>query len=114
MQRRGPGRFKGITGAGVFRTIPLVGRQPEVRPEWHEVAIEVTEASLRLSWDGERVGEVRRPPLAQTFQEDLNSPFNAAIHEPKLSPSFAPTGGLGIFVENGWASFRDAVVEPLD
>jgi serine/threonine protein kinase len=113
MQRRDSGRRKVTEPLGVRRNIPLVGQQPGGRPGWHEMAVTVSEASLRLDWDGERVGEIPCPPLAQEFQVALNNRFNP-MYEPNLSPSFVPTGGLGVFVENGWASFRDAVVEPLD
>jgi serine/threonine protein kinase len=113
-RRRVPEGFKAVTNAGLFRPIPLGGMEPGVRPDWHDVAVEVTVNSLQLSWDGQLVGEIARPRLARTFQKSLNNASNPAHYEPTLNPSFVPTGGLGIFVENGWASFRDAVVEPLD
>ena len=31
-----------------------------------------------------------------------------------VTPGFAPRGGLGVFVQDGTASFQDVTVEPLD
>jgi serine/threonine protein kinase len=114
-RRRVPQRFNGAVEAGPSLLTPIVANKPKVLPPWHDVAIDVTDASVALSWDGKSVGAIARVQLAQTFYEELNHPANPRkIHEPALSPSFLPTGGLGIFVETGWASFRAAVVEPLD
>jgi hypothetical protein len=76
--------------------------------------VEVTPGEVRVFCDAQRVGAVPPARLAEIFQADLNSRHDPALYDPGLAPSFAPVGGLGVFVHDGWASFRNAAVEPLD
>jgi hypothetical protein len=76
--------------------------------------VEVTPEEVRVFCDAQPVGAVAHARLGDIFQVDLNSRHDPALYDPGLAPSFAPVGGLGVFVHDGWASFRNAVVEPLD
>jgi serine/threonine-protein kinase len=102
-----PGRFEGTAPAEVGSCLPPAA-------PWRELMVEVTPEEVRVFCDGRRVGAVPRARLAAIFQAHLNNRHDPALYDPGLAPSFAPVGGLGVFVRDGWASFRNAAVEPLD
>jgi serine/threonine protein kinase len=81
---------------------------------WWQVKVEITADAVRGWVDQQFIGNVDRRRLAETFQRDLNKIQDPETHDPSLKPTFPPAGGLGVFVRNGWVSFRNAVVEPLD
>jgi hypothetical protein len=84
------------------------------KTQWREVRVEITADAVRGWVDQQFIGNVDRRRLAESFQKDLNSRHDPLTHDPSLKPTFPPAGGLGVFVRNGWVSFRNAVVEPLD
>ncbi|HKI37228.1 MAG TPA: serine/threonine-protein kinase, partial [Gemmataceae bacterium] len=112
-RRRPPGRFLVQTwGEITAPVVPLPADLPAAE-RWRELRIDVSRQCVRVFSQGDLVGEVLSGRLIELFQEDLNSPHDR-FYEPSLSPSLAAAGGIGIFISDGWASFRDAVIEPLD
>ncbi|HKB34989.1 MAG TPA: serine/threonine-protein kinase, partial [Gemmataceae bacterium] len=83
-------------------------------PRWRQVKVEITHDAIRGWVDEQFVGNVDRRQLPEFFQRECNSKHAALIYDPSLNPTFPPAGGLGVFVQDGWGSFRNAVVEPLD
>jgi serine/threonine protein kinase len=81
---------------------------------WREVRVEITADEVRGWVDQMFIGNVDRRRLAGSFQRELNNIRDRLHNDPGLKPTFPPSGGLGLFVRNGWVSFRNAVVEPLD
>lgn len=95
-------------------TPAVLTRRPGEPPPWRELAVEVAPEEVRVLWEGRKVATVPRQRLADLFREELNGPDLPGLHEPTWSPSFAPAGGLGLVLGNGWASWKGAEVEPLD
>jgi hypothetical protein len=69
---------------------------------------------VSATWEDRPLGTTTTGQLAKLFQENSNSPADFKIYEPRLNPSFTPVGGLGIYVIDGWASFRNVTVEQFD
>ncbi len=113
-RRRTPGRFQAPGSAWPALSIEVLPgdmQNPKGR-RWRTLIVEMTDANVSATWDGQPLGTTAISTLVDDFQKAANRP--AVIHEPTLNPSFAPVGGLGIYVTDGWASFRNAVVEVLD
>jgi serine/threonine-protein kinase len=82
-----------------------------VRPgHWRKLAVVVTPASLELFWDGVAQGRKSRDELMKTAR---NREALFDYRDDKLLVEFADSGGLGLFVNSGQASFRNVRVEPL-
>jgi serine/threonine-protein kinase len=82
--------------------------------KWRELRLDITPEEVRAFIDEICIGVVDRPSLLRLFQTALNHTSDQDTYEPSLEPSFMPAEGLGIFLKNGWASFRSAFVQPLD
>jgi hypothetical protein len=81
---------------------PIVGPGP-----WRRLAIEVTGETLRAFWEGEMIREVVR-------DEWLREGALLSMDYPALPPTaFPPAGGLGLYLKQGKASFRQVLVKPL-
>jgi serine/threonine-protein kinase len=78
---------------------------------WHKLVLEVTTEELTASWQGNRLG--RSPAHAPGLPARLNALL--ALDPPwRDGPvRFRAGGGLGVYVWNHTASFRNVVVEPL-
>lgn len=74
----------------------------------HDLAVRVNPEGVAAYWDGEYVGTVPRGRV------DGLAPVVLADN-PELVPGqeFLPTGGLGLSVDRGGASFSEVVIEPL-
>jgi hypothetical protein len=86
-----------------FDPARLIG---DSRP-WRKLALEVTPEEIRGYWEDAFVGS-----LSQEVME--NKQTAALLHLPFLNWQFDPTGGLGLFVDSGTASFRDVRISPLN
>jgi hypothetical protein len=83
---------------------------PLEKEVWRKVQVEVSPQIIRIFWDNKCVASAPRAdvnidllPLINRLEEPLDS-----------QPRFAPRGGLGLFVGQGAASFRNVTVQPLD
>ncbi len=112
-RRRPPGRTLIQTWGEVRAPVVPLPADAPAEERWRELRIDFTPRRLAVFWQGELVGEVPPSRLVELFHEDVNGPHDAN-YEPSLSPSLAAAGGIGVFISDGWASFRDAVIEPLD
>jgi serine/threonine-protein kinase len=115
--RRFPNGSTSRPGGGVIKRFrPAVDEEPAARPwrPWRALEVVVTNEYVRVYWDGEFVGQADRSSLVERFQALANRPADAARHEPGVTPSFGPGGGLGVLVDNGLVSFRNASVSPVD
>jgi Protein kinase domain len=104
-----------------FRDLPAVNRtlnpgpvsyfKPACRPAdqnpWRELALEVTPTKVRVFWDGSEVGEITPGELTKHARQ-LQLIDSQILN---LDVDFYPKGGLGLFVEQGSASFKDVVIE---
>jgi serine/threonine-protein kinase len=75
---------------------------------WHDLAIRVTPEQIEIYRDGECLGTASRSFIIQRAGFVLAA--NAEL-DPKAE--FAPEGGLGLYIRQGGASFRQVQVEPL-
>jgi serine/threonine-protein kinase len=79
-------------------------------PPWRNIAVRVTPDSIEPLWgDDERIGKLA--PSARI----LLAKHILEVDESELDPTveYGPGGGLGLVVEQGVASFRHVVIEPL-
>jgi serine/threonine-protein kinase len=84
-------------------------------PEWRELLVEVSPREARASWvrpDGQRevIGAVTPGSLSNHVARQKRLPV-AELRN--LSLEFDHQSGFGLFVDQGAASFRRVVVEPL-
>jgi serine/threonine-protein kinase len=80
---------------------------------WRTLTVEVSPERVQAYWGDEPAGRVGEIP-AQEWAEHLNGGASGAPPIPPVpSPQFSPRGGIGLYVENGSASFRRVVVGPL-
>jgi hypothetical protein len=87
---------------------------------WHPLGLEVTPRELRVFWHGGRLTKKDKPPLRPWDAEQYFDKWRVARafqqigFTPDLpAPPFAARSGLGFFVENCTASFRNVKIEPL-
>jgi serine/threonine protein kinase len=76
---------------------------------WRRIAVEVRPQSVMISWEGEI-----KSPIARTILMGNSMQLIKPNQQPPISPKFAPRDGLGLFVSQGVASFRNVVVDSLD
>jgi serine/threonine-protein kinase len=81
-------------------------RQPY---SWRRVAVEVTPARIRASWEGELFCEFSRTELVKRTQHLLDGPAGRA----GLQPDLSARGAIGLYISGATASFRSVAVEPL-
>jgi serine/threonine-protein kinase len=78
-------------------------------PNWRKLAVEVTPNMLRCFWEGELIGALGKADRIEHGRTLL-------LHRPILKEArfeFPPRGGLGLYLDESSASFRNVVVEPL-
>jgi serine/threonine-protein kinase len=109
---RSPAFSPGAMPTGPRAYFPPAWLLPERRKPWRDLGLEVTPEQITAFWEGERTGTVPRTQLQEFFNR-VNGPYDRQRYAPELHPEFGPRGGLGLFVRQGWASFRDISVEPL-
>jgi serine/threonine-protein kinase len=73
---------------------------------WRQLALEVAGGRARLFWEGDRVGEMNRT-------EWERAAASLSKKHPGLPSAPPEQGGLGLFVQQSTASFRQVVVRPL-
>jgi serine/threonine-protein kinase len=84
--------------------------------DWRRLSIVVTPSSVSAQWDAAvPIGELSTATVSASAQQTWNEIRRRRPDDiPNgISPTFAPRGGLGLFVSRGTASFRRVVVEPL-
>jgi hypothetical protein len=76
---------------------------------WRDLFVEVQPEKCEVFWEGRSIGTVLRPDLLQI----VNNLF-APLGEPLgPDPLFEPRHGLGLFVNQGVASFQSVTIEPI-
>jgi tRNA A-37 threonylcarbamoyl transferase component Bud32 len=75
---------------------------------WRKIAVEVDAEEVRVYWQDE--GCVIRAPLARL---EKDSTFVKFPDPSTLGESPARRGGLGVYVQQGLASFRQVLIKPL-
>ncbi len=89
------------------------GAERRPRPyDWRRLAIEVRPDQFEAFWDEQSVGVVPREEMDREFQR-LNALLKLKHGKPPLHPLFLPEQGLGLYLINGTASFRNVRIEPL-
>jgi hypothetical protein len=85
----------------------------EQNGRWHNLELIVTPTEVTARWDGQTF-----VTMVDSIQGRINEMVKS--HPPQLAPNrrgFAPTfaarGGLGIYVNMGFASFRALTVTPI-
>jgi serine/threonine-protein kinase len=97
---------------------PRLYFKPELgKGVWRRLVLEVTPEGACGYWEGRSIGlfaaadyvSSTKTSCAQWQAEPPLEPFVRG-----MEPIFAPRGGLGLYVFQGSASFRNVIVEPLD
>jgi hypothetical protein len=81
-------------------------------PTWRQVAVRVTPGLVQVFWENELVGSASREDL-DDYCRRVNDLANQSHPWPGPRSAFTPSGGLGLFLSRGKASFRSVVVEPI-
>jgi hypothetical protein len=102
-----PHKLDGNATTGVFINYEPV----PTTQHWRRIALEVTAEHVTVLWEGEPIGKVALGVVQGRFQNFLNPSGPDRLSE--LKPTFSPEGGIGLFVLNGGASFRNVIIEPL-
>jgi hypothetical protein len=110
----GSGRAVDLAGAGLwppfFKPAGLGGGP------WRLLVLEVTPECVRAFWESRQVGGLPTADMRANTRKLLPGLVAVRPEDPAaqaVDPSFAPRGGLGLYVHNGSASFRSVTVEPL-
>ncbi len=116
-----PGEPKAyLNFATAFREPELfraAGRVHAGKPgEWRALDVEVSPEGLTFWWDGKLVGRVALSRLQKFHHQALEStrrkdPDNPAL--PGFRPDVTLRGGVGLYVEEGCAAFRNVRLEPV-
>ena len=87
----------------------LSAQETNTPPDWRHLAVEVTPEKIRIFWENEVARELT---LAEV--RELGEPFtpNGEVIFPEIE--FDPQGAVGIYVYHGKASFRNAIITPLE
>jgi len=80
--------------------------------EWRRLALEVRSDRVEVFWEGASVKVVTFDEIAEEFGQ-LNKLLKLTQGMPPLHPVFVPQQGLGLFLLNASASFRNVRVDPL-
>jgi serine/threonine-protein kinase len=87
----------------------------EERGGWHPIEVVVTPEQVAASWHGQAfsltAGRLR--DIVQEEMAAMRPVFPPGSFVQRLRPTFAPRGGLGLYVFRGSASFRAVTVTPL-
>jgi hypothetical protein len=75
---------------------------------WRRLAVEVSSESVVVFWEGKRLAEVPWEELQ--FPEKLVPP-GTPVPQPPLT--LGPNGGIGLYLSQGEAAYRNVVIEPL-
>ncbi len=100
--RRSPSLSKQYQPSIALITFPAACQPPGKNP-WRQLAVEVTPAAVGLFWQGKQVGEVTHESLNKGIRDQFAG--DAKLREVDLS--FAPHGGIGLFIDGGNAAFKD-------
>jgi hypothetical protein len=76
---------------------------------WRNLAVEVRPEAIEFSWEGKWIAKTTRANLMKSARTLLSGPDDPAT----MNPQFAPRDGLGLFVTQGVASFRNVTIEPI-
>jgi serine/threonine-protein kinase len=85
--------------------------------EWRELEVEVTPEGVKGFWGGKAMRIVTGLKLLESINRYLTEIQLTNPEDPfgnGLIPLYAPRGGLGLYVQNGAASYRRVVIEPLE
>ncbi len=77
---------------------------------WRKIAVEVQPKTIKAFWAGKSIATVPRDSLKFCAKWLTSRPNEPAL---ATAPPFRSSGGLGLFVSQGIASFRNVTVEPL-
>jgi hypothetical protein len=81
-------------------------------PAWRQVAVRVTPDQVQVFWENELAGSASREEL-DDYCRRVNGLADRSNPWPGPRSAFTPSGGLGLFLSRGKASFRSVVVEPI-
>ncbi len=76
---------------------------------WRKLAVEVRPEAIDIFWDGKWISKTTRANLMMSARTLVARPDEL----PTIYPQFAPRDGLGLFVSQGVASFRNVTIEPI-
>jgi serine/threonine-protein kinase len=107
----GPGKHLQASGrqTQLFQAAGLLGG------EWRTLTVEVSPDAVRAFW-----GPRNQPAGVLPVREALENLRKAQAQAPRgnpsraLQPEFAVRGGVGLLVQQGAASYRNVVIEPLE
>ncbi len=92
------------SAVGVPHHFDLV-QQMGAPSSWRKIALEVTPGAVQAFWEDQPVAEI-------SLERMVNKETAVAHNLPFLHWQFNPAAGVGIYVDQGTASFQDVTVRP--
>jgi serine/threonine-protein kinase len=105
------GQAKLIPPGGYFQRAGVAGGR------WRPLEVVVAPDGAEAVWEGQRVAVLpasRWDANLGEFVATTRRKQPEDLYAQGLDPTYAPRGGLGLYVKRGAASFRHVAVEPLD
>jgi len=94
---------------------PIFTPTPRGSLRWRELSIEVRPDSIRATFDGRNIGPLAvglHMVQARKIWVD-SSQAKTTAQLAAFAPEYFPRGSLGLYIDEGRASFCDVVIEPL-
>jgi serine/threonine protein kinase len=77
---------------------------------WRRIAVEVRPKTIKVFWERDCIGTTQRDTLMTGAKWLISRPGKLPL---ATNPQFASSDGLGLFVSQGVASFRNVSIEPI-
>jgi len=91
---------------GGIAPLPLA-EQIDPEKQWRKLTVEVRPDRIECTWGKQRFPAISREKLLEASKMVLGN-------DPGLKPDYRPRGGLGLYVTDGTASFRNVKIAPLN
>jgi serine/threonine-protein kinase len=110
-------QFRGNQTHGPHPTLQTAHFRPRVAEpandptRWRKLSVRVAPQEFQVTWLGRPLAPWDWPRLADWFQPHLRV-FAGVDNFPNADPTIRPDGGVGLFIDDNVASFRNVVLHP--
>jgi serine/threonine-protein kinase len=106
------GQWSGADWFAADRPFRVAG---SVADRWRAVGVTAAADGASGAWEGEPFGHIPAARLAGAFASELDRARRLApAHPPPAAAEYDPAGGVGLYVEQSSASFREVAVTAAD
>lgn len=108
--------FFGGWGTGVKEVYPPAARleagEAARPPLWRTLVVKVGKGDVQLGWEGTLSQTIARAKIKESFASHRTA-SGVSIPDQASEPEFEPGEGVGLYVSNAEAFFRNVILEPL-